>query len=170
VRRGLNKQYDAYKVTLGIMDTMVKIKERKAKGKKMTNMKWDVNLSQILTTFYTVSPLVGCIFRAQVGGPNLRTFKYVSYFLRLCDVLMALRALQAKHGRFQPGIHPSNFDAAWAWVTEMSHDGPLTLQVNDTLLMPAIRAYQDNGQWRVAGMDRVIKNFETYEQLTQRIF
>jgi hypothetical protein len=63
------------------MDAMVKIEERKMKGKKMTNMKWDINLSQVLTTFYTVSPLVGRIFRAQVGGPNLRTFKYVFIFL-----------------------------------------------------------------------------------------
>jgi hypothetical protein len=47
----------------------------------------------------------------------------------------------------------------------MSYDGPLALQVDDTLLTPAIRAYQDDGQWRVAGMDRLVKNFDTYEQL-----
>jgi hypothetical protein len=76
---------------------------------------------------------------------------------------------RAKSGRFHPGIHDVNFDAAVRWAEAMGYHGPLVLGTDDTVLTAALDSFQCNGVWYLVGMHgAVAESFSTYEELMEK--
>ena len=49
----------------------------------------------------------------------------------------------------------------------MDWSGPFILAVDDTKIVPALRSFQDNGEWRLGGIHGVVPSFSTYEELLE---
>lgn len=71
--RGAQGRYNDHKAFVGIMDTMMKIEEREAAGKKMTNFKYDASYDEVCTTLALLSPRAYQTIRAEFGGRTLRS-------------------------------------------------------------------------------------------------
>jgi hypothetical protein len=47
-------------------------------------------------------------------------------------------------------------------------EGPFVLAVDDTKLTPALRSYNDAGDWTLIGMHGKVKKFDSYEELIKK--
>jgi hypothetical protein len=77
------------------------------------------------------------------------------------------RYIRSKHGRFKPGIVPSNFDDARKWADDLGYTGPFVLAVDDTKTTAGLRSYMDGNIWHLGGMHGEVKSFQTYEELLE---
>jgi hypothetical protein len=91
----------------------------------------------------------------------------VIYYTQLrINTYCCTSAERAKSGRFHPGIHEANFDAAARWAEAMGYHGPLVLGTDDTVLTAALDSFQSNGVWYLVGMHgAAAESFSSYEEL-----
>jgi hypothetical protein len=87
------------------------------------------------------------------------------WFLLRLILPLNRRSIRSKHGRFKPGIIPSNFDDAQKWAEDLGYSGPFVLAVDDTKTTAGLRSYMDGGIWHLGGMHGEVKSFKTYETL-----
>ena len=166
-QRGAAGRYKDQSAFLGLIDAVMQVEDRKARGKALTNVKYDVEFDSICTTLALISPRAYALVQAEFGGRSLRSMASVVFctgFMRILTLELP-RSIRAKQGRFQPGIVDLNFDRALEWTKQLDYSGPFVLATDDTKLIAALRSYQDGGVWRLAGMHGRVEVFATYEEL-----
>lgn len=61
-----------------MMDAIMKVEERRAKGKSLVNMKYDVHFDLICTNIALISPRAYKILQSEFAGRSLRSMRYVT--------------------------------------------------------------------------------------------
>ncbi|KAJ3922790.1 hypothetical protein F5877DRAFT_32910, partial [Lentinula edodes] len=150
-RRALEGRYDGMKVLTGLLQTAVVVEERQRRGKGLQNMSYPVESDEFMITLALTSSRAYNLIQQELGGRTLRSIKH----------------LQSKNGRYQPGIVGVNFDKLAEKLQKIGYDGPLALAVDDTKLVPALRAYKDGNVWKMAGMHEHVYVFDSYDQLVE---
>lgn len=92
-------------------------------------------------------------------------------FCQTCLTLLKLlyiSDLRSKNGRFVPGIHDTNFDAAVRWTEQLGYRGPLVLGADDTCLDAALDTIKSGCVWYLVGMHGNIETFASYEELISK--
>ncbi|TFY77278.1 hypothetical protein EWM64_g6734 [Hericium alpestre] len=148
-KRGASGRYKNQAAFLGMMEAIMKIEDRRFRGKGLMNMKYDAEFDSICTNIALISPQAYRILQAEYGGRTLRS----------------IQIIQQKHGRFQPGIIAQNVDAVLQWAKDLNYHGPLLLAVDDTKITIGLRSYRDGPQWKVGGMHGAVVPFTRYPEL-----
>lgn len=59
-----------------MMDAIMKVEERQAKGKALVNMKYDAHFDLICTNLALISPRAYKILQSEFAGRSLRSMRY----------------------------------------------------------------------------------------------
>ncbi|KAI0059300.1 hypothetical protein BV25DRAFT_1809175 [Artomyces pyxidatus] len=151
-KRGASGRYKNQEAFLGMMDAIMKVEDRRFRGKGLQNIQYDASYDTVCTTLALICPRGYRILQAEFAGRTLRNISLI----------------QQKIGRFQSGIVAVNFDAALQWAFELGYSGPFILAVDDTKVLTALRSYVDGTKWKLGGMHGTVKTFKTYDDLVKK--
>lgn len=73
--RGIAGRYADQSAFLGMLDAIMKVEDRKFRGKSLKNMKYDAHFDLICTNLALVSPRAYKIMRSEFAGRNLRSMR-----------------------------------------------------------------------------------------------
>ena len=74
-QRGISGCYKDQSAFLGMLDAIMKVEERRYKGKKLMNMKYDAHFDLICTNLALISPRAYKVIQAEFAGRTLRSMR-----------------------------------------------------------------------------------------------
>ncbi|KAI0309489.1 hypothetical protein OF83DRAFT_1071981, partial [Amylostereum chailletii] len=135
---------------LGMLDAIMKVEDRNFRGKGLQNIKYDASFDMVCANLALISPRAYRTVQAEFAGRSIRS----------------IQSIQQKKGRFKPGIVDSNFDDLQQWAKDLGFpEGPFIIAVDDTKLLPGLRAYCDGDNWVIGGLHGEVKAFDSYAKL-----